>query len=121
MSIVCLGSTGGTVKDVVDECAAKARRVGLLELRSFRPLPRHDLRTALDARPDRVGARPRRLARRRAAALRRACGALYGTEVELRSYVYGLGGRDIHPEEIRALYAERAARLHRPGGAPCPV
>jgi pyruvate/2-oxoacid:ferredoxin oxidoreductase alpha subunit len=32
---------------------------------------------------------------------------LHGTSVELESYVYGLGGRDLHPEEIRNVFSAR--------------
>jgi pyruvate ferredoxin oxidoreductase alpha subunit len=46
-AIVCLGSTGGTVKDVVDELRAEGERVGLLQIRSFRPFPREQVRAAL--------------------------------------------------------------------------
>ena len=120
-AIVCIGSTGGTVKDVVDELRGEGEAVGLLELRSFRPLPRHDLRTALDDVPtvsvldraDSPGGAPPLFAELAA--------VLYGTDVELRSYVYGLGGRDIHPEDIRALYAERGPAYVGLRGAPCPV
>jgi len=31
--------------------------------------------------------------------------ALYGSGCELRGSVYGLGGRDLHPTDIRAVYA----------------
>jgi pyruvate ferredoxin oxidoreductase alpha subunit len=120
-AIVCIGSTGGTVKDVVDELRGEGEAVGLLELRSFRPLPRHDLRTALVAVPtvsvldraDSPGGAPPLFAD--------VAAALYGTDVELRSYVYGLGGRDIHPEDIRALYAERGPAYVGLRGAPCPA
>jgi pyruvate ferredoxin oxidoreductase alpha subunit len=120
-AIVCLGSTGGTVKDVVDELRGEGDAVGLLELRSFRPLPRHELRAALELVPtvsvldraDSPGGAPPLFAELAA--------VLHGTEAELRSYVYGLGGRDIHPEEIRALYAAQGPAYIGLRGAPCPV
>ena len=31
--------------------------------------------------------------------------ALYGSGCELTGSVYGLGGRDLHPEDIRAVFA----------------
>ena len=34
---------------------------------------------------------------------------LYGSGIELEHHVYGLGGRDFHPEDARAIFA---------GGAP---
>jgi pyruvate ferredoxin oxidoreductase alpha subunit len=30
---------------------------------------------------------------------------LYGSGAELRGHVFGLGGRDFHPEDVRALVA----------------
>jgi len=107
-AIVCLGSTGGTVKDVVDELREQGERVGLLEIRSFRPFPHERVRAALQPlhavsvldRSDSIGASPP-LAAETAA-------ALYGLDLELGSHVYGLGGRDLHPEDIRAVYAGAA-------------
>ena len=120
-AIVCLGSTGGTVKDVVDELRAEGEAVGLLEIRSFRPLPRHELRAALELVPtvsvldraDSPGGAPPLFADLAA--------ALHGTETELRSYVYGLGGRDIHPEDIRAVFAAHGPAYIGLRGAPCPA
>ena len=120
-AIVCLGSTGGTVKDVVDELRSEGDAVGLLEVRSFRPLPRADLRAALELVPvvsvldraDSPGGAPPLYAELAA--------VLYGTDVELRSYVYGLGGRDLHPEQIRELFAARGPAYVGLRGAPCPA
>ena len=106
VAIVCLGSTGGTVKDVVDELRRERRRVGLLEIRSFRPLPTARIRGALRGvstvavldRADSPGGVPP-LAAEVAAALR-------GTPPEIRSYVYGLGGRDLHPDGIRDVFLD---------------
>ena len=120
-AIVCLGSTGGTVKDVVDERRADGDAVGLLELRSFRPLPRSDLRAALELvrnvavldRADSPGAAPPLFAD--------VAAALHGTETELESYVYGLGGRDLHPEDLRAVFAGSSPRYIGLRGTPCPV
>ncbi len=125
-AIVCLGSTGGTVKDVVDELRVEGEHVGLLEVRSFRPFAHERIRAALRRVPDVAvldradspGGRPPLFAELAA--------ALTGTDVALRSYVYGLGGRDVHPEDIRPLFADR--RHAGEGsvyvglrGEPCPV
>ena len=122
-AIVCLGSTGGTVKDVVDELRRARHRVGLLELRSFRPLPTARIRAALRRVPtvavldraDSPGGVPP-LAAEVAAALR-------GTDAAVRSYVYGLGGRDLHPDEIRDVFLDggRLAGTRYLGlkGTPC--
>jgi pyruvate ferredoxin oxidoreductase alpha subunit len=125
-AIVCLGSTGGTVKDVVDELRAEGERVGLLEIRSFRPLPVDRIRTALRFVPevavldraDSPGGRPPLYAELTA--------ALQGTDVRLGSFVYGLGGRELHPEDIVSLY-ENVRRSHSAPayvglrGAACPA
>lgn len=121
-AVVCLGSTGGTVKDVVDDLRAAGERVGLLQVRSFRPFPRERLRQELAHlrtvvvldRADSPGGAPPLLAE--------IAAALYGSGVELRSVVYGLGGRDVHPEDLRAVLAEaRPPAYLGLRGAPCPA
>jgi pyruvate ferredoxin oxidoreductase alpha subunit len=119
--ILCLGSSAGTVKDVVDELRDGGEPVGLLELRSFRPLPREDLRAALETvrivsvldRADSPGGAPPLFADLAA--------AVHGLDVELRSFVYGLGGRDLHPEDIRDVFDGRGPAYVGLRGAPCPV
>jgi pyruvate/2-oxoacid:ferredoxin oxidoreductase alpha subunit len=45
-----------------------------------------------------------------------------GAGAELRSIVYGLGGRDLHPEDVRAVYMdERVSPYLGLRGDPCPV
>jgi pyruvate ferredoxin oxidoreductase alpha subunit len=119
-AIVCLGSTGGTIKDVIDELRHEGERVGLLELRSFRPFPRDGVRAALGHldrvsvldRADSPGGWPPLYAE--------IAAALYGSGVQLRSHVYGLGGRDLRPERIREVFvAEDAPSYLDLRGAPC--
>jgi pyruvate ferredoxin oxidoreductase alpha subunit len=119
--ILCLGSSAGTVKDVVDELRDGGEPVGLLELRSFRPLPREDIRAALETvrivsvldRADSPGGAPPLFADLAA--------AVHGLDVELRSFVYGLGGRDLHPEDIRDVFDGHGPAYVGLRGAPCPV
>ncbi len=125
-AIVCLGSTGGTIKDVVDSLRAEGRRVGLLELRSFRPFPVEQVRAALGhveeiAVLDRAGA-PGGLMPLYAD----FAAALHGTNARLDSFVYGLGGRDLHPGDIRELFERPLSASPAPvylglRGATCPV
>jgi len=108
-AIVALGSTAGTVKDAVDGLRAEGERVGMLKLTSFRPLPVHELLSALEDvghvtvldRSDSPGGVPPLAAE--------IAATLYGTGTELEHHVYGLGGRDFHPADARAIFA---------GGAP---
>ena len=103
-AIVCLGSSGGTVKDSVDKLRRNGEKVGLLEVRSYRPFPKDAVNDALRGlrrvsvldRADSPGGAPPLFAE--VAAARRDC------DVELRSYVYGLGGRDLHPEDVEAVF-----------------
>jgi len=120
--LVCLGSTGGTAKDVVDELRSEDEPVGLLELHAFRPLPRADLRAMLSARSsvivldraDSPGGAPPLFAD--------VAAALSGTSASLRSVVYGLGGRDLHPADIRDIFSGDADRAYAGlRGAPCPA
>ena len=67
-----LGSTAGTVKDVVDELRDEGEPVGLLKIGSFRPFPAERSRRSSRDVELRDRARPRRLARRRRPALRGA-------------------------------------------------
>jgi pyruvate ferredoxin oxidoreductase alpha subunit len=120
--IVCLGSTGGTVKDVVDELRLEGALVGMAEVRSFRPFPREQMQELLRAAPlvsvldraDSPGGAPPLFADVAAARGDAGC--------SLRSFVYGLGGRDLHPDEIRAVFEGRAAESYVGlRGEPCPV
>jgi pyruvate ferredoxin oxidoreductase alpha subunit len=103
--LVALGSTAGTVKDAVDELRADGEQVGLLRICSFRPFPRAEVRAALEGvetvvvldRADSPGGTPPLHAELAA--------VLYGSDCELQGHVYGLGGRDLHPEDVRAIAA----------------
>jgi pyruvate ferredoxin oxidoreductase alpha subunit len=119
-AIVCLGSSGGTVKDVVDELRRGGDPVGLLEVRSFRPFPEERLRAALQGlrcvsvldRADSPGGAPPLFAEVSAVRDR--------ADVEIRSYVYGLGGRDLHPEDVKTIFhGELAGGYLGLRGEPC--
>jgi pyruvate ferredoxin oxidoreductase alpha subunit len=108
-AIVALGSTAGTVKDVVDELRAEHEAVGLLKLVSFRPFPITAVAAALGDcasvavldRADSPGGTPPLHAELAA--------ALYGSDVELAGHVYGLGGRELHPPDVREIFSGAAA------------
>jgi len=107
-AIVLLGSTAGTVKDVVDELRAQEEEVGVLAIRSFRPFPRGEIRAALEWL-DEAAVLDRALSPGAFAPLyAEIAAATYNTDLHLRSHVYGLGGRDLLPEHIRAVFAGTA-------------
>ena len=103
--VVVLGSTAGTIKDVVDELRDEGEPVGLVELTTFRPFPHAALAAAIDGadevivldRADSPGGTPPLRAE--------VAGSLFGSDVRLTGHVYGLGGRDIHPEDARPQFA----------------
>jgi pyruvate ferredoxin oxidoreductase alpha subunit len=93
------------VKDVVDELRAEGRPVGALAIRSFRPFPARELRRLLEWVDD-VYVLDRALAPGTSAPLHAdVAAALYGSfDVRLHGHVYGLGGRDLLPEHVRAVF-----------------
>jgi pyruvate ferredoxin oxidoreductase alpha subunit len=109
VAIVVLGSTAGTVKEVVKNLRKKGRKVGMLKIRTFRPFPKEEILQALG-----------RL--KAVAVLDRSCSfGGYGGPVfsEVRSalldsekyppvvnYIYGLGGRDIGIRDIEKAYSD---------------
>ncbi len=119
--IVALGSTAGTVKDVVDELRDDGEAVGVLKIVSYRPFPAALVRELLAAarsvivldRADSPGGAPPLHAELAA--------AMYGSGAELHGHVYGLGGRDLHPEDVRAIFAGASPVHVGVRGEPCPV
>ncbi|MCX6652717.1 MAG: pyruvate ferredoxin oxidoreductase [Methanomassiliicoccales archaeon] len=105
-ALVAMGSTAGTLKEVVDGLRAEGKKVGSLKLRLFRPFPAEELAKTLEGLKG-VAVLDRAL----------SIGAAGPIFPELRSalfeapkrpritnYIYGLGGRDIKPEELRTVY-----------------
>jgi pyruvate ferredoxin oxidoreductase alpha subunit len=109
IAAVCMGSTAGTVKTVVDELRANGIKAGLLRMRAFRPLPVEDIISNLSGK-------------KVVAVMDRACSfggnggplfheirhAVYDLpdKPKLVNYIYGLGGRDIQPYMIDGIYKE---------------
>ena len=120
-AIVALGSSAGTIKEVVDELRDEGEAVGLLKVVSFRPFPAEAARLLLAA-VDEVVVLDRADSPGGAAPLHAELAAvLYGSGIELRGHVYGLGGRDLHPGDVRELFAGTAPRYVGLRGAPCPA
>ena len=119
--IVALGSSAGTIKDVVDELRGEGEPVGLMKIVSFRPFPAERVAALLAEVPSVVvldradspgGAAPLHA---------EIAAALYASDAELRGHVYGLGGRDLHPEDVHQIFAGTVDRYVGLRGEPCPV
>ncbi len=107
VAIVCMNSTAGTTKAVVDELREQGKKVGLLKLRVFRPFPVDEVAEAL-------GHLKAIAVLDKADSLNAAGGALFEDvtsamyvnkkQVPAINYVYGIGGRDTRADEIEKVY-----------------
>jgi pyruvate ferredoxin oxidoreductase alpha subunit len=107
VAIICLGSTAGTSKDVVDALRAKGQKVGLIKIRVFRPFPVEDLTAALSTlKAVAVFDRSDSLNGYGGPVFTEVCSALFNSAQKPRiiNYIYGLGGRDIDMHQIEAVY-----------------
>jgi pyruvate ferredoxin oxidoreductase alpha subunit len=120
-AVVALGSSAGTIKDVVDELRANGERVGLLKISSFRPFPTAAVAAALGSVAT-VHVLDRAASPGGAAPLFAELAAtLYGSGVELHGHVYGLGGRELHPADVHDVLAGAACDYVGLRGATCPA
>ncbi len=119
IAIVVIGSTAGTTRMIVDKLRAKGIKAGMVRVRVFRPFPHAAFAKALEHvkvvgvmdRADSFGAQggPLWLEIR---------AALYDNDPrpQVLPFIYGLGGRDIYPDNIEQAFAvlEDAARSKTP-------
>ena len=109
IAIVCMNSTAGTTKFVVDALREKGIKAGLLKVRVFRPFPAEEIAKALShlkaiAVLD------------KADSLNAAGGALFeditsamyvsNNHVPMVNYIYGIGGRDTTSKEIESVFTD---------------
>ena len=104
---VCMNSTAGTTKAVVDELREKGVKAGLLKLRMFRPFPAEEIAEALQ------GLKAVAILDK-ADSLNAAGGALFEDvtsamyvnkkQVPMVNYIYGIGGRDTTTMQIESVY-----------------
>lgn len=107
IAIVCMNSTAGTTKFVVDELRSRGIKAGLLKLRVFRPFPAEEIASALS--------HLKAVAVLDKADSLNACGgALYEdvtssmyvakNTVPIVNYIYGIGGRDTTSYDIEKVF-----------------
>jgi pyruvate ferredoxin oxidoreductase alpha subunit len=109
IAVVCVGSTCGTLRVVVDELRQEGIKAGLLRLRTFRPLPVEDLRKAL-AKITAIAVMDKSMSfgGLGGAVFSEIRHALYDEKqhIPIVNYIYGLGGRDTSPRELRGVFEE---------------
>ena len=115
--LVALGSTAGSAKAVVDDMREQGLPVGLVKVRAFRPFPYQELRDALGrAKAVAVMDRSISFGAQAGPVAVEVRSSLYGLDVPVRDYIYGLGGRNITLEEIDEILRE-ALEMARTGDA----
>ncbi len=107
--IVVLSSTAGTTKMVVEEMRKEGHKVGLFRPILFRPFPKGRFVKALSGKKV-VGVldRSESFADMGGPLYNETRSALYEAEKRpvIVDYVFGLGGRDIFPEDIKNVFLE---------------
>ncbi len=105
--MVVLGTIGSTAKDVVDEMRKEGYKVGVARVRYFRPSPINEIR-ALTKKTNMLGVADRSYTFGPGANLyAETKSMLYGhTDLPIKNYVMGLGGRDITPRILRKVFLD---------------
>lgn len=106
--IVVMSSTAGNTKAVIDKMRAAGKRVGLLKLRLFRPFPYAEVANALKGRRDVAVLDRAESYGANAPLYAEIKSALYESEAKpkIKSYIYGLGGRNIFESDIEGVFNE---------------
>lgn len=116
--LVVLGSTAGTAKQVVKDLRAKGEKVGLVKIRSYRPFPAAAVAQAIKgAKAVAVMDKAEGMSGIGGPLFGDICVAMNGLGgPKLIDYMYGLGGRDVRPEHIEAVYRDLADEMAGRGG-----
>ena len=108
IALVAMGSICGTIKDAIDLMRKDGKKVGLLKIRAFRPFPAIDIKEALKG-VKKVGVLEKNISlgtRMKGAVGLEVKDAVGNSEIEVLSYVAGLGGRDIRIKDIIKITEE---------------
>ena len=108
-AIVIIGSAAGTVRHVARQLRAEGERVGVVNIRVFRPFPAEQIVGALKGcsavavldRSESFGGVGGPVAAEVKASMYDA-----GLTVPVRAYMYGLGGADLTCQIVRDIYNE---------------
>ena len=109
IAIVCMNSTAGTTKYVVDELRNKGIKAGLLKIRMFRPFPTEEIAKALShLKAVAVLDKADSLNGAGGALFEDVTSAMFVNKVQVPTvnYVYGIGGRDTTSKDIESVYTD---------------
>jgi pyruvate ferredoxin oxidoreductase alpha subunit len=109
IAVICVGSTAGTAKAVIDELRNSGVKAGLLRIRTYRPFPAEAIVKALrKAKAVAVMDRSMSFGGRGGAVFHEVRHALYDSAARpyVVNYIYGLGGRDTSPIQIKKIFED---------------
>lgn len=107
--VVCMNSTAGTTKAVVDDLRNNGVKAGLLKVRVFRPFPALEIANALsNAKAIAVLDKADSLNASGGALFEDVVSGMYvnNKNVPTVNYVYGIGGRDTTTKDIQSVYTD---------------
>ena len=111
IAIVCMNSTAGTTKAVVDKLREQGVKAGLLKLRMFRPFPAEEIAEALShLKAVAILDKADSLNGAGGALFEDVTSAMYVNKksVPMVNYVYGIGGRDTTEKQLESVYSDLA-------------
>lgn len=109
IAIVCMNSTAGTTKYVVDKLRENGVKAGLLKIRMFRPFPSEEVAKALEnIKAVAVLDKSDSLNAAGGALFEDIASAMYVNKksVPMVNYIYGIGGRDTTSKDIESVYTD---------------
>lgn len=109
IAIVCMNSTAGTIKFVVDSLREKGIKAGLLKIRVFRPFPAEEIAKSLEhVKAVAVLDKADSLNAAGGALFEDVTSAMYVNkkQVPTVNYVYGIGGRDTKSDDIESVFKD---------------
>ena len=111
IAIVCMNSTAGTTKAVVDKLREQGVKAGLLKIRVYRPFPGEEVAKALShLKAIAVLDKSDSLNAIGGALFEDVVSSMYVEKqnVPVVNYIYGIGGRDTTEKEINSVYTDLA-------------
>ena len=109
IAIVCMNSTAGTTKFVVDRLREQGVKAGLLKVRVFRPFPAEEIAKALShLKAVAVLDKSDSLNAIGGALFEDVVSGMYvnRNQVPVINYIYGIGGRDTKADDIQLVYQD---------------
>jgi pyruvate ferredoxin oxidoreductase alpha subunit len=104
-AIIVMGSAAGTTKETVDHLRERGVKAGMVKLRVFRPFPHEQLAQALShLKSVAVLDRAISFGAQGGPVYLETRSAMYGKDIPICNYIYGLGGRDFTPPMAESAF-----------------